>query len=222
MTGAEADALADHLSAKIDMQNGVGALLDCGDGTFAVSFARKSGFLVHATSADSAMVSSTIAKAETAGLLGRRLYAEKGTPGVLPYAANFVDVVLMVTASDGALSGVSAARILSALRPGGKAIIGRASAVSGGSLSTSALDSWLSSAGISGGQTGSDAQGVWAEFTKKIPVGLDEWTHRSHGPDNNPCSRDQLLEYPLLPQYFAQPHNVNWGHTSIVDRKSVV
>ncbi|MHC4404153.1 MAG: outer membrane protein assembly factor BamB family protein, partial [Planctomycetota bacterium] len=37
-------------------------------------------------------------------------------------------------------------------------------------------------------------------------VGTDVWSHPSHGPDNNPCSRDRLAQGSFETRYIAFPH----------------
>lgn len=42
-------------------------------------------------------------------------------------------------------------------------------------------------------------------FTKPVPVGVDDWTHPYHGPDNNPQSEDQLVRGSLRTQFLGYP-----------------
>lgn len=37
------------------------------------------------------------------------------------------------------------------------------------------------------------------------PPGMDDWTHRLHGPDNNPASRDTVFRGPPVLQYLSTP-----------------
>jgi len=42
-------------------------------------------------------------------------------------------------------------------------------------------------------------------LVKPRPVGVDQWSHVFHGPDNNPLSTDQLARAPYLTQFLADP-----------------
>ena len=42
-------------------------------------------------------------------------------------------------------------------------------------------------------------------WEKLVPLGMDDWSHHYHGPDNNPQSRDKLARAPLLMQFIAEP-----------------
>jgi outer membrane protein assembly factor BamB len=41
--------------------------------------------------------------------------------------------------------------------------------------------------------------------TKPIPVGVDDWSHPYHAPDNNPVSNDRLARGPYLTQFLSDP-----------------
>jgi len=41
--------------------------------------------------------------------------------------------------------------------------------------------------------------------TKPFPLGVDDWTHPYHGPDNNPQSNDKVILAPYLTQFLAEP-----------------
>ncbi len=44
------------------------------------------------------------------------------------------------------------------------------------------------------------------ELIKPFPVGVDDWSHPYHGPDNNPQSADQIAKAPYLTQFLAEPY----------------
>ncbi len=44
------------------------------------------------------------------------------------------------------------------------------------------------------------------ELIKKVPAGIDEWSHPYHGPDNNPQSNDKVARAPYLTQFLAEPY----------------
>lgn len=41
--------------------------------------------------------------------------------------------------------------------------------------------------------------------TKPFPVGVDDWSHPYHAPDNNPVSNDRVARGPYLTQFLADP-----------------
>ncbi|MFP6765675.1 MAG: PQQ-binding-like beta-propeller repeat protein, partial [Planctomycetaceae bacterium] len=43
------------------------------------------------------------------------------------------------------------------------------------------------------------------KLTKPVPVGMDDWSHPYHGPDNNPQSRDQFVKGRFQTQFIADP-----------------
>lgn len=42
-------------------------------------------------------------------------------------------------------------------------------------------------------------------LTKPFPEGVDDWSHPYHGPDNNPQSKDRIVQGPYLTQFLADP-----------------
>ncbi len=46
-------------------------------------------------------------------------------------------------------------------------------------------------------------------WRKPFPKGADAWTHRWHGPDNNPLSRDSLFKLPSITRWLAKPYNLS-------------
>jgi len=44
------------------------------------------------------------------------------------------------------------------------------------------------------------------QLVKPFPVGVDDWSHPFHEPDNNPQSQDQVARAPYLTQFLAEPH----------------
>lgn len=43
------------------------------------------------------------------------------------------------------------------------------------------------------------------KLVKPVPVGIDDWSHPYHGPDNNPQSNDQLVKGSFQTQFIADP-----------------
>lgn len=206
MDQASAEALAPHLLTRLGRTHGVASVPRCGNGNLAIAIAQAGGMLVHAMDNDAADVASTRSCAVSLGLLGSSFAVEAGAVTPLPYASDFVDLLVVADLSDAELSTVSFDDIRRALCPGGKAYVGRASA-EGAGLSTAALQAWCN--GKPEVTVTTDAQGTWAVLTKTEDAGADEWSHRMHGPDNNPFSLDTEFDWPSLPQFRVKPYNVS-------------
>jgi hypothetical protein len=50
-------------------------------------------------------------------------------------------------------------------------------------------------------------------LTKPALSGADDWTHRLHGPDNNPVSSDRTFQMPAMLQYLAMPMQTSFQGT---------
>jgi hypothetical protein len=207
-----ANALATHLLTQVGRSHGIAAVARCGNGTVALALLQNSQMLVHATDPDLADVNATRALAEPTGVVGTRFYVERAAATPLVLTDNFVDLIVMYNLADADLASISFDAIKAALCPGGMAYIGRASG-EGAGVTAGALNTWAS--GKSGVTVTTDAQGTWAIITKSEPAGTDIWTHRFHGPDNNPASTDAVVQFPFLLQYRLKPYQ-NGRYGSVV------
>ncbi len=156
-----------------------------GDASYelALEVAQRSELLVYVQVADATMARRARVAAAAVGLGGDRFYVAVGPLEQLHLASNLADVVVVLGKTAGQ---VAEAEVLRILRPRGKA--------------------WLDLSGL--GSPGlADYSGIdpWRQLTKPVPAGTDDWTHPYHGPDNNPVSRDQLIQAPYLTQFLANP-----------------
>ena len=119
--GAHATPEAEHDArqalAGMEVPRGVACVPDCGDGDLALELTRQSDFLVLAMDADAENVAVAKAKAADAGLLGRRLYVEQGSTGAIPFADNYVDLLVLSDVPEKDLSPELRAEILRVLTP---------------------------------------------------------------------------------------------------------
>jgi outer membrane protein assembly factor BamB len=170
----------------------------------AVALAQQSQLLVHATDADSANVASSRSLATAAAVLGRRVYVETASPSPNLLADNHADLVVMYDLTDGDLASLSPTELLRVVTPvNGHVIVG---AHGGIGLTQSALQTWADGFGVPV-TVETDAQGLWAHVRKPALAGADDWTHRFHGPDNNPVSTDQAYSYPHMTQWMGKPYH---------------
>ena len=203
----DSDALAKQLIAKGGVRRGLCAVLGCGDGTFPLQLARSSELLLHVQEPKASAVDAARKLLSEAGLYGKRAVVERGSLSRLPYADNLLDLVMCVSLSDKLLDKISPSEILRVLRPGGRAILGRARLVrgEGSRLRGGRLGRWLRAAKGLKATIADDDFGLWGEMVKGLPEGIDDWTHWQHGPDNNPFSSDTVIRAPYLTQFLALP-----------------
>ena len=76
------------------LNGGVACVVPAGDGAKALELAQRVGWIVLALDGDPREVAELKEKAAAAGLLGRSLYVEEGTAENLPFADNYVDLLI--------------------------------------------------------------------------------------------------------------------------------
>ena len=94
---------AENLLKHASVPNGIICVPDCGApstgsgqaGDLALELAQKSKFLVFAMDADAGNVAAAKDKAMKAGLLGRRLYVQQGSRESIPFADNYIDLLIL-------------------------------------------------------------------------------------------------------------------------------
>ena len=213
--GEGSDASGAGVVEKCGISKGLCSVLGCGDGSLAVEIAHSSGFLIHVLAPDAAAEAEARRTVEAAGLYGRRVVVERGRVGRLPYADNIIDALVAADLDEAKLRELSLAEILRVLRPGGKALF-LSSKSGGASLATSALMEFLKGAGTPEISSGEDAACSWAVLKKPPMPGTDNWTHVSHGPDNNPLSRDEVIKGPYRTQWIGDPFFVTMPAVSTI------
>lgn len=165
---------ADESQPQAGADNGVICVAPAGDGAEALALAKRPGPIVYAMDPDPAKVRALRKKAVEAGVLGRSLYVDVGTPDRLPLADNVADRVVASPATP-------EAEVLRVLTP----VTGRATV---------------------GGKT----------LTKPALPGADDWTHRFHGPDNNPVSGDTAFRMPSMLQFLGLPMQTSFQGVTLV------
>ncbi len=112
----------DEALKKIGTQNGIVCLLGLeksGDASFPVDLAKSSKLKVYFQSSDAKQVRAVREKAEAAGLLGSRLFADQGSGMEIHLANNIADAILVLIDT----TDVTDAELLRALRPKASAYI---------------------------------------------------------------------------------------------------
>jgi len=184
------------------------------DAKLALELAQRPSFVVHAQSAEAGVVARLRATAETAGVLGRSLYVEQGTPATLPYADGSVDLLVADRLRDGDLTPDFRSACLRALIPGrGVALIGR-SREGGSGLTKKTLQAWIKD--LPQATISDDNSGLWALIRIERPTGMDEWSHRWHGAENMKTSSDTTFRPPYLTQWWGMPRTEGFWGTTVV------
>ncbi|MFK5921849.1 MAG: PQQ-binding-like beta-propeller repeat protein [Verrucomicrobiota bacterium] len=119
---ASAQSPVDQALKKIDSQHGIVCVLGLDkkhDASFPLALAQASELQIYFQSADARQVRAVREKAEAAGLLGKRLFADQGPLDSIHLANNIADAILV---SDGT-SGITDDELLRALRPLASAFI---------------------------------------------------------------------------------------------------
>ncbi len=178
------------------IRNGTACLPRCGDGSLAMELAEK-GFIVLAMDADADSVTALRKKAMYAGILGRKLYVEQGTIDTIPFADNYVDLMILDNLKDEDLTDKLAGEINRVLTP----IHG--TVLFSGNAGKMEIEQFLKKEVFSGYlllDTGN-----LASARKPSLQGSDWWTHKLHGPNNNAVSEDTVFKFPPILQYRAMP-----------------
>lgn len=192
-------ALAKKFLILAGVDRGLCAMLGA-DGNLAVQIVQDSRFLVHLRDPECSVIVTQQGLAEAAGLGIDRLIVEQGGLEKLPYADNTVDVALVARANAEMMARLSVSEVLRVLRPQGIAVIG---ALRG--PGTQQLRQWAEDGGVTDFKIWQSDGGIWLRMVKPPMVGVDEWTHWEHRPDNNPVSTDEVIKAPYMTQFLAEP-----------------
>ncbi len=201
--------LVKHLLELSQKRNGI-CLLPHG-GELALDLVTGSDCLVVSQQPTTAKATALRAKADQAGLLGRRLYVAEAEVGTPVLADNYANVLLITDATEELLGKLDPQVILKVLTAhGGKAIVGLAKG-SPGQLTKDALEAWSHGFGVPEATVVQDAFGLWAIVTKPQLPGAAEWTHRFFDAAFNPVTTDSAFTMPAMTQWLDTPYNHGTG-----------
>ena len=82
-------------------------------------------------------------------------------------------------------------KVLRVLRPGGVAVVGSTVPDAVSDRFTDNLKKWADADSVE--SLTSPVKSV-VVLRRRMPQGIDSWTHWEHGPDNNPVSEDQVIK----------------------------
>ena len=201
------DVLAQQLLTKAGVTGGIVFIAAVRRRCFErLAVARNSRMVVHAMSADPKIVDRVSLSASSLGILERTLYVEQGTASAIPFADNYVNLLVVADATDQNLADLPAAEILRVLVPEtGVALVGRPKGAAG-QLSKARLAQWLTGFADAKTTITDDQAGLWAIIRKPRQAGAVSWTHRLFDPSNNPYSQDTACTWPLLTEWLGRPY----------------
>jgi outer membrane protein assembly factor BamB len=215
LDATSANALATSVLSQLGRTKGFCAVPNCGNGQLALSFLQLSGMKVHAMDAGEANLAAARALAQGAGFYAPRFYADKGSLSLMPYAARFVDCIVITNVTDAGLAGVPYAEIERVLCPGGKAWIGRATS-EGAGVTQAALQSWINAATKRRSTAVvSTTEGTWALVTGTELSGVDVWVRHNYDASGIKYSKDSVAAFPWLPQAKIKPYRKQTGGTVV-------
>ena len=125
---------------RIGVRRGICAVLPASRSAAAkaaVQLAEESELLVYVQSPDETIVAETRSAAEAAGLLGKRVFVDRGDDGTIQLATAVADAVLVL--GEGADTAVASAEALRVVHPGARVIIGNRELVK---PTPAGLDDW--------------------------------------------------------------------------------
>jgi len=208
MDQATADALA--TAALNGRSAGVCAVPGCGTGELVVSFANKSRMLVHGFDNDWGNVATAQGNVAALGRLGRGIYVSKAPLTPMPYADNFVDVLVLAGAAPGDLTAGLYREIERVTSPGCSAWVSSSGDLAGWISGATTYDSGkqTGSTALSTAQVVTNSTGTWAVITRKTTIpGTFEWSHVNGSPDGNRFTTDTVARWPFIPQWRRKPYS---------------
>lgn len=197
--------LAQSILDRVPIQRGLCAVINGGE-VVGIELAKRSDWLIHVREPDEAKIVKIRQAALAHGLSIRDLVVQQASPNRMTFGDNVVDVVIGVNASPDLLDTLPAEEVIRSLRPHGLALIGvEKRAGQSDARMRERLQEWAADAPAVDVKLTSDESGVWIEFSKSEPEGIDEWTHWEKSPDNNPVSTDRIIQAPYMTQFLAKP-----------------
>jgi len=217
MDQTAADAVA--TAALNGRTAGVCAVPRCGTGELVVSFANKSRMLVHGFDNNWGNVAAAQGKIAALGRLGRGIYVSKAPLTPMPYADNFLDVLVLDGAAGAELTAGLYAEIERVISPGCSAWVSSSGDLSGW---ISAATGSQGSTALSTAQVVSNSTGTWAVITRKPTIpGTFEWNHANGSPDGNRFTTDTVARWPFIPQWRQKPYTTQRYNAYLPARPNV-
>ena len=206
---------AEHIIQATGVKRGYCLVLGCGTGRLIFELVKRTDLQFCAVEADPDKAQAARQALDKAGLYGARVLIVDGNLAHVPFSDYFANLIVSEEALVSGQLPSSATEALRLLKPqGGMLCLGQPNEAKGKvkPLSASALQDWLSDAGIAGGQV-TQQGGLWLTFRRGPLPGAGCWTHQYANTGNTACSDDELVRCPLGLLWFGDP-----GPTQMADR----
>ncbi|OGF46235.1 MAG: hypothetical protein A2231_09695 [Candidatus Firestonebacteria bacterium RIFOXYA2_FULL_40_8] len=211
------DTFTSEILKKTGKTIGVCSIPRANDGKLALEIAETSGMLVHAMDLKQENLDLIQKAGEKEGILGKSLYLEKGDFKALPFADNFIDLLLISDLSDSDLAALQVKEVARVITPySGYVVLGKGKGEAGGPLAKDKLQAWAKNLKGFDSSVEEDANGLFLYAKKQALKGADDWNHYTHDPENNAFSKDTVLKMPLLTQWLGKPYLESNFDTNIV------
>lgn len=206
-TAQDVAPLAKHLlklSGRGDNPRGVCVTPE--GGALAFHLARASEFVVVAEEPTATAMQATCARADAAGLLGRRLYVAESPSIRIVTADRYANLIVYASLTDELLSELDPVYLVGKLAPhGGRLVAGLAAGQTGG-LTQAQLETWAKASSVSAARVVKDDFGLWAIIERPPLPGGVEWTHNNFDASNNPYTPDAAFAWPPMTQWMGKPY----------------
>ena len=200
---AAVQPLAERILEDVSQRSALCVHLGVRDGKLTSALSAGGKNLVNGFSADAAAIKVARTHIRAMNLYGI-ISVEQRAGNQLPHSDSMVNLVVADQLAHLVQEGLDVTEVLRVLSPGGVAWLGESVPGNPGTLSAQGLKKWLDQAGIKNYRI-IEKDGIWARLEKGRPDTLDTWTHRRHGPDGNPVSRDKVIQVPSGIQWLAGP-----------------
>lgn len=185
---------------KPGIAKGICVVFQSDNPDLAAAIAANTELFIYFMAKDNTTVAEMRKIAESKGLLGSRLIAEKGRPDSIPFADRFVD--LLVSPNE-TISNMQLIEFDRVLRPRAKVLL-----KTSGSFTAKKARELLSAAKFVDIEEITSGKDIWCIAKKAPNPAEDDWRHWYHEPDNNPVSTDTKIKGPFMLQWVDKPYQL--------------
>lgn len=182
--------LAEKVINSCGITKGVCVILGGNDIEFATELYKRGDFIIKVIDPNKDIVAQSRSRLASDGSYGSRLSIDHSNLDKLPYPDNFVNLIVINHVNSSEIKALELKRIL---RPLGVIWVEQGT-------NSPLKEQFLAFEDVDVIEEGSSFKVI-----KHRPSGMDNWSHRYHGPDNNQVSNDQYAIPPYRTQFVAEP-----------------
>jgi outer membrane protein assembly factor BamB len=197
-------AAADAIVSRSGVTRGYALVLGATDGSLACEIAARTEMKVYCLCPDDAALQRVRKTADARGMLGSRVWAERGDMAHMPYSSYFANLTVCESLIvDGTLPDVTP-ELVKRIKPcGGVVCIGRpANAPAAGVVASAAA--WVKSLGLGDPQVDANG-GHWTVLERGALSGAGDWTHQYADAANTTCGSDTIVKAPFRVLWYGDP-----------------